>query len=160
MKLFRWKEKVDERERAEMYRNEHYAFWFLFWALAVKVLVYRGILMAPLREYIWELAALLLVCLGLGICDLRYGHYSYHFTPGWRAYLMYSVGFALLFTGVMVAGGIYRQWIVTPREIAVVAAVEFLFMFALLYVLMIIVGAMTKWRRKKLEEKLLNEEND
>lgn len=160
MRLFQWKEKVDERERMEMYRNEHYIFWFFFWALALKVLVYKLILMAPAREYIFELAILLIAAVWMGIMDFRDGHYDYHTTPGWKSYLLYAGGFSVFFTVFMVAGGVHQGWLGSAGEILMVGAIEFVVFFVILYGLMAMVGAITKWRRKKLEEQLLSDEKD
>lgn len=160
MKIFKWKEQVDERERMEMYRNEHYIFWFFFWALAIKVLVYKLILMAPRREYIWELVILLIGAVWMGALDLKDGHYDYHTRPGWKSYLLYSVVFSAFFTVFMLAGGLHQGWLDGVSEIALVGVIEFVIFFVILYVAMAAVGAVTRWRRRKLEEKLLEDEDN
>lgn len=160
MRLFRWKENVDERERMEMYRNEHYIFWFFFWALTLKILVYKLILIASWREYICELVILMVGSVWMVFLDFKDGHYDYHTTPGWKSYLLYTIGFSAFFTAFMVGGGIYRGWLENMREIVIVGAVEFAVFFAIIYATMAATGTITKWRRKRLEEELLKDEED
>ena len=50
MRLFRNKKVVDEREQMEMFRMEHYMYWFAFWALLAGIFFQIIFLDAPFRQ--------------------------------------------------------------------------------------------------------------
>lgn len=156
MRLFG--KKMDERERAEMYKNEHYAFWLLYCGQAIS-LIARGIFLGEsFWNHAWEWGVFLAVSIWLVISDMRRGNYDYYTEPGWKSYLAYSLGFSLLFDAVSVAAGIYKGWIVSVRAACIAGMVEFVFLFALCYAGLAVCGTLSKRRRKKLEEELDDEE--
>lgn len=158
MRLFGKGKQADERERMEMYRNEHYIFWFWFWTLGLGVVAEKFIMKLPWQNYIVEFIIFLAGAAAVAVLDLRDGHYDYHMEPGWRSYLLYAVGFSVLFTGVVLVGGWYQGWLDGKSQLALVAAVTFAALFVMLYAWMAFIGSYVKRRRRKLEEELDNEE--
>lgn len=157
MRLFA-KKNVDEREKMEMYRNEHYVFWFLWWATGVGILVRKYFFDVTFHQDAWIIAIFLIASVGLAYMDLRDGHYDYYTKPGWKSYLLYSIVFSLFFTALVLANGFRNGWYTSVQTIFVVGAVTEIVLFIFLYVLMVCVGTLTKKRRRKLEEQLMDTE--
>ena len=157
MRLFA-KKNVDERERMEMYRNEHYVFWFMWWATAVGILVRKYFFDVTFRQDAWIIAIFLITSVGLAYMDLRDGHYDCYTKPGWKSYLLYSIAFSLFFTGLVLVHGFRNGWYTSVQTIFVVGALTEIVLFIFLYVLMVCVGTLTKKRRRKLEEQLMDTE--
>jgi len=143
---------MDERERMEMYRIEHYAFWALYWSQAVSLVGHKLILDEPFMEHAWEWSVFLIVSVWLVIIDIRKGNYDYYTEPGWRSYLVYSVVTSLVFGAVGIGAGIYKGWIDSARDAVITGAVEVPFLFAVCYATLALCGTLAKRRRKKLEE--------
>lgn len=152
MKLFGKKKVLDEREQLEMYKNEHYAFWFLYVVLVVGLVVRTFFFDATLLEYAWEWFAFLAVSIWLVAADFCRGNYDYFTRPGWKSYLMYSVIFSVLFTAIQVAMGVYKGRIDSIQVGCMAGLTEFVFLFVLTYAALAVFGEATKRRRKKLEE--------
>ena len=88
MRLFGKGKQADERERLEMYRNEHYIFWFWFWTLGMGVVAEKFIMKLPWHNYIVEFIIFLTGATAMAVLDLRDGHYDWYTEPGaagWRS---------------------------------------------------------------------------
>ena len=75
---------VDEREQMEMFRIEHYMYWFTFWALLISIFVQLIFLDASFRQVAGEWAVFLLTAAGLMIGELAGGHFDYNTVAGCR----------------------------------------------------------------------------
>lgn len=156
MKLFG--KKMDERERMEMYQNEHYAFWILYIGMVVG-LVGRSLFLGELlSQHIWEWLVFFVASLWLICADFRKGNYDSFTKPGWRSYLLYALIFSVIFTVVAVASSAYKGWIDSVRDAFLVGAIEFVFLFVLTYAAVAAFGELTRRRRRKLEESFDEEE--
>ena len=83
-RLFSKKKVVDEREQMEMFRIEHYMYWFTFWALLISILVQLIFMDALFRQVAGEWTVFLLMAAGLLIGELAGGHFDYNTRPGWK----------------------------------------------------------------------------
>lgn len=156
MKLFG--KKMDERERMEMYQNEHYAFWILYAGMAIG-LIGRGLFLGePFSQHVWEWLVFFVASLWLLFADFRRGNYDCFTKPGWRSYLLYASVFSVIFTVIAVASSVYKGWIDSVRDACLVGVIEFVFLFALTYASVAAFGELTRRRRRKLEESLDDEE--
>jgi hypothetical protein len=150
MKLFR--KVVDEREELEMMRVERTSYYVTFAALLIAIIVqnvlYDFELMPIAGEFIALIAGAVWMCIGF----VRRGIWDYHTKPGMKTYLVYSLLGALVFGSLMplmryLADGMTLQ-LVLP-----IFAINFVSIFALIFVTMLIYGESVKRRRKKLDEK-------
>ncbi len=157
MRLF-GKKVMDEREQMEMYREEHYAFWVLYWAQAVSLAIRKLILDEPFIDHAWEWGVFLAVSVWLIIISIRKGNYDYYTEPGWKSYLAYSVVFSLLFGAVAIGAGVYKGWIESVGDALLISVIEVPFLFVVCYGALAAVGTLAKRRRKKLEEAFDEEE--
>lgn len=157
MKLFGKKQIVDERERMEMYKIEHYMFWFVFWALIVSIFVQQIFLKADFSQVAGEWIVFMLMAVGTLIGDFKGGHYDYISRPGWKSYLAYSIAGTAAYVFLIIANGMMRGWYDSAADAALVGVVSGAGIFVILYVTFVIAGAWTKKRRKKLEEEFEDE---
>lgn len=153
MRLFGKKKVLDEREKLESYKIGYYGFWFVFWALAGGLLFQNFWLGAPFSQYACEFFILIAAGVGMVAADVRRGSYDNWSEPGWRSYLAYSLIFATLFTVTILIGGWHRGWLSRVKDVCVVGAVNFVFLFVLVYATLALMGWLVKRRRKKLEDK-------
>lgn len=152
MRLFKRKRKLDERELMEMYKTEHYAFYFLYFAIIGDMLVKAYFLDVPGSMYTWEVASIFLVSVWIIFSDFRRGNYDYFTEPGWRSYSLYALASAAFFTGILILSNIRRGWIRTTRQGLLAGAIVFFFLFVCCYGVLAVFGGLTKRRRKRLEE--------
>lgn len=156
--LFGKKNVVDERERMEMYKVEHYMFWFAFWALLVSIFGQLIFMKASFGQIAGEWTVFMLMAVGTVIGEFRGGHYDYISSPGWRSYLAYSVGGTAAFVLLILLNGMLRGYYDSIGDMALAVSVSGGIMFVLLYVSLSIGGALVKKRRKKLEEEFDDED--
>lgn len=156
MKLF--KKKMDERERMEMYRIEHYGFWILYAGVAISLIGRSLFLGESILEHMWEWTVFMAASLWMLFADFRRGNYDSFTRPGWRSYLFYSGVFSVIFTIISIAASVYKGWIDSVRDVCIAGLVEFVFLFVLLYVTVGIFGELTRRRQRKLEDSLDDEE--
>lgn len=156
MKLF--KKKMDERERMEMYRIEHYGFWILYAGVAISLIGRSMFLGESILEHMWEWIVFMVVSLWMLFADFRRGNYDSFTRPGWRSYLFYSGVFSVIFTMISLAASVYKGWIDSVRDAWIAGLVEFVFLFVLLYVTVGAFGELTRRRQRKLEDSLDDEE--
>lgn len=152
MRLFRNKKVVDEREQMEMFRMEHYMYWFAFWALLVGIFFQIIFLDAPFRQVAGEWTVFMLMAIGLVIGDLAGGHFDYNSRPGWKSYLIWSLIAAAAVVGITLANGIRHGWYENASDVAMPLFILGLFTFLLTYIAIAAAGAFVKYRRRKLEE--------
>ena len=88
--MFHKKKKLDERELMEMYKVEHYGFWFVFWALFISISVQIIFLEKPFAQMGSEWIIFMLMAVFSLIGYFKGGHYDYYTEPGWKSYLLYS----------------------------------------------------------------------
>lgn len=152
MMLFGKRHIVDERERMEMYRIEHYMFWFVFWALLASIFGQMIFLKASFGQVAGEWVVFMLMAAGTLIGEFKGGHYDYISRPGWKSYLAYSVGGTAAVVILMLLNGIRQGYYDSVSDAALAAAVFGGFTFVILYLSLALGGELIKKRRKKLEE--------
>lgn len=152
MRLFRNKNVVDEREQMEMFRIEHYMYWFTFWALLVSIFFQLIFLDASFRQVAGEWTVFMLTAVGLMTGDLAGGHFDYNSRPGWKYYLVWSLLAAALVVGITLANGIRHGWYETVSDVAMPLFFCGFFAFIFTYIALAAAGAFVKYRRRKLEE--------
>lgn len=153
------KKKLDEREIMEMYKIEHYGFWFMYWALLASIFIQFIFFDASIKQVCGEWVVFMIAAVASSIAYYRGGHYDYSTEPGIKSYLMYSVVFTIIFD-VIVAIGLYvhhNYYNITGFIITIVLFAVML--FVVLFAALSIIGEATKKRRRKLEEQL-DDSND
>lgn len=158
MMLFGKKHVVDERERMEMYRIEHYMFWFAFWALLAAIFGQMIFMKASFVQVAGEWIVFMLMAVGTLLGELKGGHYDYISRPGWKSYLAYSVVGTIAVVFLMLANGIRQGYYRSFGDAALVAAVVGGTAFVIFYVSLAVGGELVKRRRKKLEKEFEDEE--
>lgn len=156
--LFGKRNVVDERERMEMYRIEHYMFWFVFYALLVCIFGQMIFMKASFGQVAGEWMVFMLMAVGTLIGEWKGGHYDYVSRPGWKSYLAYSVGGTAVVVILMLLNGIVQGYYDSAGDAALAAAVFGGSVFVLLYLSLAIGGELIKKRRKKLEEEFGDDE--
>lgn len=157
MRLFRKKQVIDERERMEMYKIEHYMFWFTFWALFVSIVVQMFFIGRDVKQVAGEWIVFMLMACGTALGDLRGGHYDYLSKPGWKSYLVYSLFGAVMTAVFTLVNGTVRGWYDSVGDMVLAGIIQGVFLFVVLFAALSFVGAWTKKRRKKLEEEFEDE---
>lgn len=144
---------VDEREQMEMFRIEHYMYWFTFWALLISIFVQLIFMDAPFHQVAGEWAVFLLTAAGLMIGELAGGHFDYNTRPGWKYYLVWSLLAAAGASGIALLNGIVHGWYESVSDVAQPLFILGLNTFLITYAVLAAVGTFVKYRRRKLEEK-------
>lgn len=156
--LFGKKNVVDERERMEMYKVEHYMFWFVFWALLVSIFGQLVFLRASFGQVAGEWIVFMLMAVGTVIGEFKGGHYDYVSRPGWRSYLAYSAGGSGAVVILILLNGVMRGYYDSVGDAVLVAVISGGVMFVILYASLAAGGQIIKRRRKKLEEEFEDED--
>jgi hypothetical protein len=150
MKLFR--KIVDEREELEMMRVERTGYYVVFAGLVIAIIVQTVLFdydFLPIAgEFIALIAGAVWTCIGF----VRRGVWDYHTKPGMKTYLIYSLIGALVF-GCLMPLMRYFKYELPLQWVLVMFAINFVSIFALIFVTLLIYGESVKRRRKKLDEK-------
>jgi len=149
------KKKLDERELMEMYKIEHYAFWFMFWALFASIVIQLIFCNSSFKQIGGEWIVLMISAIASSIAYIKGGHYDYYTKPGIKSYLLYSLIFTIL-SDVIIAIIFYIHHNYYNRigfiiTISLYGVVIFVFSFATLA----LTGEAVKKKRKKLEDKFV-----
>jgi len=149
------KKKLDERELMEIYKIEHYAFWFMFWALVASIVIQLIFFNSSFKQIGGEWIVLMISAIASSIAYIKGGHYDYYTNPGIKSYLLYSLIFTIV-SDVIVAITNYLHHNYYNRigfiiTISLYSVVIFVFIFATLA----LTGEAVKKKRKKLEEKFV-----
>lgn len=156
MKLF--KTEADERQKKELYRIEHLAFWLMYWLLFGSIFIQAFLMEGGFRLFAAEFIIFMMVSLFFLIGCIWRGVWSFHTRkmPGVKTYLMWSL-FAAVFLGIPVGimagirNGAERIGIFfTCGSVAVT-------IFILCFITYCITGALVKRREHILEEAVLKE---
>lgn len=155
----RKKKKLDERELMEMYKIEHYAFWFMFWALFSSMFIQLLFCDASFQQISGEWVVFMIAAIASSIAYYKGGHYDYYTKPGIKSYLLYSIIFTIL-TDVIIAITFYiHHNYSTIKGFVITIAIYGGVLFVVIFASMAITGEAIKKRRKKLEEQF-NESNN
>ncbi len=150
------KKNMDERELMEMYKIEHYMFWFTFWALFASLIIQAAFCGFNINQIAGEFIVFILMSVISCILYLIKGIYDTWSQPGIKSYFVYSLMFSIL-TTVFVAGrNYYLGYIKEMNDMIITAAVTEVLMFIFLFIVLFAVGEIAKKRRKKLAEQYEN----
>lgn len=150
--LFSKKKVVDEREQMEMFRIEHYMYWFTFWALLISLFAQIIFMDAPFRQVAGEWGVFLLMAAGLLIGELAGGHFDYNTRPGWKYYLAWSLLAAAAASGLALLNGIVHGWYESVSDVVRPLFILGVNTFLITYAALAAAGTFVKYRRRKLEE--------
>lgn len=146
---------VDERQEAEFYKIEHYGFWVMFIGLLVAI-TYQVIFVKSGVFMIGGETIVFLVGGGVVLVGcFRKGLWSYISEPTVKNYILYSIVFTILYSGIFAVKRYvncdYFKEDITELilPVGIFSGFIFVFMFGLLF----ICGTLVKKRRKKLEDK-------
>ena len=157
--MFHKKKKLDERELMEMYKVEHYGFWFVFWALCISIFVQFIFLERPFAQISSEFIIFMLMAVLSLIGYLKGGHYDYYTEPGWKSYLLYSGIAAVVFTIIQAVLYYTKHYFQKSLGAGLMGLLIFgVCIFGLCYAVLAIMGEFIKKRRAKLAKKY--EEDD
>ena len=152
------KKNMDERELMEMYKIEHYMFWFAFWALFASLIIQTVSSGFNIRQMAGEFIVFMSMAVISCILYLRKGIYDTWSQPGIKSYLIYSIIFSMLTTIFVVVRNYYLGYVREIREMSIIAAIIEIFMFIVLFIVLSAFGEITKRRRNKLAKQY--EDND
>lgn len=150
------KRNMDEREVMEMYKIEHYMFWFTFWILLLGIIVQGIFCKADLKQIAGELVVFMVMSIISCVLYLRKGIYDTWSQPGIKSYLAYSIIFSLISTVMLIVRNYSYGYMRNVKDIIVVGLFFEVIMFGILFASMTITGEIAKKRRKKLAEKYEN----
>lgn len=150
------KKNMDERELMEMYKIEHYMFWFTFWALFASLIIRVAFCGFNINQIAGEFIVFILMSVISCILYLRKGIYDTWSQPGIKSYFVYSLIFSILTTVFVVGRNYYLGYIKEMNDMIITAAVTEVLMFIFLFIVLFAVGEIAKKRRKKLAEQYEN----
>lgn len=150
------KRNMDEREVMEMYKIEHYMFWFTFWILFASIIIQGVFFKIDLKQIAGEVVVFMIMAVISCVLYLRKGIYDTWSQPGIKSYLIYSVIFSLIATAMLIVKNYSYGYMTNIKDIIVVGVFFEAIMFGILFVFMTIIGEITKKRRKQLAEKYEN----
>lgn len=146
------RKKLDERELMEMYKIEHYAFWFLFWALFASLFIQLIFFDASFKQIGAEWIIFMIAAIASAIAYYKGGHYDYYTKPGIKSYLFYSIIFTVV-TDIVTAIAIYVHHNYYNMTGYIITVVLFgVVLFGIIFTTMALTGEAIRKRRKKLEE--------
>jgi hypothetical protein len=149
--MFKRKE-VDEREKMEMYKIEHYGFWLVFWGLLISIFVQMIAFDASFKEFGAEWIIFMVMAVTSAIAYGRAGHYDYYSEPGIKSSLIYAAVFTVIYDVVF---GLYfyiNDKYYNLTGLAIKIALCTVFMFFTILIIQLIAGKVVTKRRKKLKE--------
>lgn len=149
MKLFR--KIIDERQELEMMRVERVGFWLLYLGLVVAIIVQLFVFGFDFKHLAGEFIVLIVGCVVMLIGYMRRGSWDYFTKPGMKSYIIYSLGGGLLFALPMPIAAYFYNGLSFLNCLSIFA-INFLFLFSLLFLLLWLLGSVTKRRQKKLEQ--------
>lgn len=151
------KKVVDERQELELLKIEHVGFWIMFWGLCISIIVQAMFMESSFREFGAEFIIFMISCIIFLIGCIKKGQWDYYTKPCMKTYLMTSIigtaSFSIIFA---ISNYIkYKTRVLFLIEITLIFAA---FIFALLFITMVITGKLTINQRKKLEQEFNDEE--
>ena len=149
------KKKLDERELMEMYKIEHYAFWFMFWALIASIFIQLMFFNSSFKQIGGEWIVLMISAIAISIAYIKGGHYDYYTKPGIKSYLLYSISFTIVFDVIIAITSYIHHNYYNMRGFIITVSLSGVVLFIVLFVTLALTGELIKKRRKKLEEKFV-----
>lgn len=162
MKLFK-KSQLDEREKMEFYKAEHYGYYVMFFVVFAEVVIESYILNMSFRETIGELILLMAGSVTLIFNAVKHGNWDYIWKPNMKTYFWCSFVASLFFTLIFVFGKM-RQFESVREDLwghaLPIGIFIFVSFFILCFAALALTGEMAKKRKKKLEEEFDDKNND
>ena len=149
--------KIDEREKMEMYKIEHYAFWLLYWGILISILAQMIFFDANFKSIAGEWIVFVLCSLSVSIAYAKGGHYDYFTKPGLKSSLIYSASATIIYDGLI---GIYiyaNHHYYNLLGFAITMIIQTILIFTLTFALLLLTGRMVNKRRSKLADEYLDE---
>ncbi len=161
MKSLFKKEIVDEREKMELYKAEHYAYHIMFIIAAIEVLYECYFLNLSLKEMGGELIILFAGSVTMVYNSVKHGNWNYRYKPTFKYYLICSLIASIIVSIVTTAGKMVQYESVRENiwgRVIPIWGISFFILFILMFSTFAITGEITKKKRKKLEEELDEDE--
>ena len=146
MKLFR--NILDEREKLEAMRVVSGAFWIVYLGLLAAIIV-QAVMGADLSQIAGEFIVLLVGGTWVGIGFIRRGIHDYFTKPGFKSYILYSLAGGILMGLTAALMEFFRKGAPLSDCLRVFAK-EFTIMFAVVFIISLLVGFVTKARQRRL----------
>jgi hypothetical protein len=143
--------KIDEREKMEMYKIEHYAFWLLYWGILISILVQMIFFDANFKSIAGEWIVFVLCSLSVSIAYAKGGHYDYFTKPGIKSSLIYSLIATLIYDVLMGSYLYLNNHYYNTVGLLFTMLFQTIFIFSVILVTLLLVGNYVKKKRKKLE---------
>lgn len=155
------KKVVDERQELELLKIEHIAFWVMYWMLTLSILFQLFIMNYDYKMVLGEIIILLIGSAYIIIGCIIKGQWDYYTQPTLKNYLLYSLGFAALFS-IIVGVGKWKQYEVCRENFLgftlPIVGITFIGYFIVIFIAIYISGSIVKKRRRKLEQEYKDEE--
>ncbi|MBX4271784.1 DUF6773 family protein [Clostridium estertheticum] len=149
------KRKVDERELMEMYKIEHYTFWFMFWALLASIFIQLIFFDFSFKQIGGEWIVLMISAIASSIAYIKGGHYDYYTTPGIKSYLLYSLSFTIAFDVIIAIMFYIHHSYYNMKGFIITLSLYGVVIFVVVFATLALTGEAVKKKRKKLEEKFV-----
>lgn len=154
MKLFR--KVIDERQELEMMRVERSSFWVMFVGLAVVITAQVFAFNFDFEHIAGESVVLIIGVAWALIGYIRRGSWDYFTKPGMKSYVLYSIAAAVIF-GTFAPLKRYLRDGASLTDSLLLFAINFVFLFILVFVSLFLVGTITKKRQNKLQQEYMDE---
>lgn len=150
------KKKIDERELMEMYKIEHYIFWFMFWALLASIFIQLIFFDFSVKQIGGEWIVFMISAIASSIANIKGGHYDYYTNPGIKSYLLYSLSFTIVFDVIIaIIFYIHYNYYNNMRGFIITVSLYGVVLFVVIFATLSLTGEAVKKKRKKLEEKFV-----
>ena len=154
MKMFR--KILDERQELEAMRVERGTCWFFFFGLMAAMIVQMFFFGDDFARTAGELVVFVVGCTWMTVGYIRRGIWSYFSTPGMKSYILYSIAVGVIFGPIPPLMRYFRED--APFSNCLRSfAIDFIVIFILSFILMLLFGAVTKARQRKLQKKYDND---
>lgn len=149
------KKELDERELMEMYKIEHYAFWFMFWALLASIFIQLIFYNSSFKQIGGEWIVFMISAVAISIAYFKGGHYDYYTNPGIKSYLLYSLSFTIIFDVIIAIIFYIHNNYYNMNGFIITVALYGVVLFVVIFATLALTGEAIKKKRKKLEEKFV-----
>ena len=146
------KAKIDEREKMEMYKIEHYAFWFLYWALLISMVIQMIFFDITFKSIAGEWIVFVVTSICISIAYAKGGHYDYISTPGIKSSFIYALITTIIYDLVVGSYFYLNHNYYNITGFILTMLFQTILIFTLIIVVLLIVGNYIKKKRKKLED--------
>ena len=152
---------VDERQRMDFLNAEHYAFWAMLITAGIALIIQSYLLNMELKQYIGELAILIVGCAVSLIESIRKGNWDYHTQPNVKNYFKISAFASVIATVIFSIGKLYSYEMIRENVVGLllpISGIFFISIFLLCFGVLALTGSLAKKKQKILEKQFLEDE--